>query len=604
MAQKTEVEIGVRDNATAALKGISGAFEKVKISVENNKAGFNKLDNALKDSAANMAGLQGTAGRLADALLEFTPGGIIGAGVIAGIGLLAANFISNKKAQEENEVATNKFIDALQKLESARNKLNLSATEAAFKDLETESENVTKKFDEVTKKLNDFNIKAQQTEDLYKRQAGQGGFFARFFTNVDAVEAKITQEDLQKIDTDRKAILQEQAVIMSEQVSLMARLKQLGMDAFNNEITRLNTLHELSKIGRVTNAERMEEASLIRKLTNMSRDLNVTAEVRLAALRGISFLEEERRKRQEKAAKQAEMDRKRVDEEQAALLKRLEEEGEAEIRQREESLRIQIENIQRAAEEENRVREAAAKYNDYLANQILSTNKKLTNEQIDFVKKRIEEEQAKLAFFAMRGNMEAATAAQQKITETQEKFIEQIQSTAKFDAIEIGVNVLADAFSAMGAAIASGQNALNAFGKAAKQAIGQSLQILGREQLVKGLSNLASGFAAAALGPIGGKSAKDFFKAAGFNFSAAALAGAGGAALGGTAAGGGGGAGVGGGGFSNSQLGRNNFSTQQPLTIVVQGGLLDMSNPDTQRSFIGALETVSNRRIKLSTVGT
>jgi hypothetical protein len=148
----------------------------------------------------------------------------------------------------------------------------------------------------------------------------------------------------------------------------------------------------------------------------------------------------------------------------------------------------------------------------------------------------------------------------------------------------------------MGAAIATGTGALNAFGKAAKQAIGQSLQILGREQLVKGLANLASGFAASALGPIGGKSAKDFFKAAGFNFSAAALAGAAGGALGGGASAGGG---VGGGGFSNSQLGRSNFTTQQPLTIVVQGGLLDMSNPETQRSFVSAMETVSNRRVRM-----
>jgi hypothetical protein len=28
-----------------------------------------------------------------------------------------------------------------------------------------------------------------------------------------------------------------------------------------------------------------------------------------------------------------------------------------------------------------------------------------------------------------------------------------------------------------------------------------------------------------------------------------------------------------------------------------------MSNPDTQRSFVGALETVTNRRIKVNTMG-
>jgi len=112
---------------------------------------------------------------------------------------------------------------------------------------------------------------------------------------------------------------------------------------------------------------------------------------------------------------------------------------------------------------------------------------------------------------------------------------------------------------------------------------------------------LGEGFFAAA-NPFTAASAPGYFASAAKFFAGAALAGAGSRAVSGGGAGAGG-IGANGGAFNNSQLGRNNFSTQQPLTIVIQGGLLDMSNPDTQRSFVGALETVSNRRIKLSTVG-
>ena len=41
MAQKTEVEIGVRDKASAELKGISGAFERMRVSVETISRGIN-----------------------------------------------------------------------------------------------------------------------------------------------------------------------------------------------------------------------------------------------------------------------------------------------------------------------------------------------------------------------------------------------------------------------------------------------------------------------------------------------------------------------------------------------------------------------------------
>ena len=545
MAQQVQVELIGKDRASKEIQGVANTLERMKISVETNRTGLNKLDNALKDSAANMLGLQGSAGRLADALLEFAPAGYVGGAVIAGIMAIAYAFNKQQERQKELVEANANSAIANENLRLSYIRLGSSVEDYSAAVLQS------------TINIAQSNVQ-KSTEEL-----------ANYFN---------------KLNTEAKSLAR---------TTLMALAKsrgRTGAAGITPEAIQREEQKQLQMLLRITAAERIKlETDVAQKVTDLNNAIAAKRETDAERARKLAETTAAARKKLDaETAKEAE---KLAKERYDAAVKHFDDVEKAYF----DSLKRQEENEKNAFDERNRLQQAAARYNIYLTEQAFASEKKLTDEQITLIKKRIEEEQAKLAYFALQGNADAIIAASNALAKLQEDAVKQMQQTSLFTGIELGVNALADGFNAMGAAIATGANALNAFGKAAKQAIGQSLQILGREQLVKGLANLASGFAAAALGPIGGKSSKDFFKAAGFNFAAASLAGFAGGALGGSSGGGG----VGGGAFSNSQLGQNNFSTQQPLTIVVQGGLLDMSNPETQRSFVSAMETVSNRRVRM-----
>jgi hypothetical protein len=158
-------------------------------------------------------------------------------------------------------------------------------------------------------------------------------------------------------------------------------------------------------------------------------------------------------------------------------------------------------------------------------------------------------------------------------------------------------NAAVDALSAMGEAIANGENAFTAFGRSAAASISGILKALAKQNIVEGLSALGKGFFAAS-NPLTAASAPGFFSAAGYHFAAAAAAGVGaGVAASGASGGGAGRGGVGGaGGLNDSSLGSTEMG-QGTITLNLTGGsVLDMSNIDTQRSFLKALETLTNKR--------
>jgi hypothetical protein len=172
-----------------------------------------------------------------------------------------------------------------------------------------------------------------------------------------------------------------------------------------------------------------------------------------------------------------------------------------------------------------------------------------------------------------------------------QKVKEKVEEQIKY--IEPAIYAIASGFDVMVDAIMSGKNAFDALGRGIRAAVVQELKNLSQTFIVKGIGALADGLAETAKGNI--LSAGLFYKSSAKYFAAAAAAGVGSRAVAGNASGGTGAAQA----FNNSQLGRSTFSTQQPLTIVVQGGLLDMSNPETQRSFTNALQTVTNRRVTM-----
>lgn len=152
-----------------------------------------------------------------------------------------------------------------------------------------------------------------------------------------------------------------------------------------------------------------------------------------------------------------------------------------------------------------------------------------------------------------------------------------------------------DAISAMSAALVTGENAFAAFGKSAVDSIRMILQSIARQNIVEGLSALAQAAGAAFKNPA---AVPGFLASAKLHFAAAAAAGVGAGIAGGIGArGGASGGGIGGrGGLNNSSLGQGGAGQGTVTINITGGGILDMTNADTQRSFVRALESVTNKR--------
>lgn len=600
MAQPVDVKFTGKDLLTPILNGIEGKLDQFRISIETNNKGINKLDNSLRGLGAQAAQLPGPMGRLFDSLIEFAPGGLIGAGVVAGVGGIVMALDHQKKKQEE---LAKLQTDNKKTLEDVRlSYVRLTEGVEAYNQALLQStvaiarNELTAATQELTNYFNELDAKARAAAATMVTGAGfageEGGAATRGIQQLSLEERIQAQRQRLLESTAAKRIELEGKVgkavaalnngLAAKQEDAANKEKQATTDAaaerqkqLQKDFSDFSQLFDLQQSGIALSAERQQR---LNELQNQYADVlnNINA-----PLDALNF-----------AKKAEEIVAKVITEEYEKQLKLQKEIADAEKKRLEES--------GKAAEQAAKNALTNLRDEDALLKQNFMNAAGLTNEYTDRFKQALATARAELALAQAEGVAGPILEAQKKLDDLETTAVEKMKSGLGFEAIAIGANAIADGFGAMFDAIASGENAFKAFGKAAKQAVAQSLQILGREQLVKGLSNLASGFAAAALGPIGGKSASEFFKAAGFNFAAASLAGAGAAAFGGS----GGAGGVGGGGFSNSQLGRNNFNTQQPTTIIIQGGsLLDMNDPTTQRTFISAIETVSNRRIKFSTMG-
>jgi len=545
MAQQVQVELIGKDRASKEIQGVANTLERMKVSVETNKAGLGKLDNALKDSAANMLGLQGSAGRLADALLEFAPGGIIGGIAVAGIGLLISNFITTKEEQDKATDSLMKYLETSSKLAQSLNKLQFDPTTAEIKNLKIAFEDVDFavnktefEFEKLKAKITESEALANiLSQDFYGLSNPVGMLLARF------VDVKGTVEELKKVGGELNTVLAEQA-------NLMLQLQNIGMQQLNEDVKRLSTLRDLNKVGRTTKAEQEEIVYLTEKLTNLSKNLGATAEVRLISFNAIKVIQDDINK-----ANQTALDNQR----------KLVEETK---KQRDYYEALERKVLERWAAEEEAIGKVRKEQQQYFQEQLQAELSKGVTVVTEGISK--DEEQA------------------QKLNDLAEERMRTISST---------VNSVAEGLDVMTQGLIDGQNGFLALGNGARAAARGILRAFAQEQIAKGVGALGDAFKATASGNL--LSAGLFTKAATKHFAAAALAGVGAGAIGGGA-----GAGLGAGGFSNTQLGRVNFQGQQPLTIIVQGGsLLDMSNPDTVRSFTSALETVSSRRITINRVG-
>ena len=149
---------------------------------------------------------------------------------------------------------------------------------------------------------------------------------------------------------------------------------------------------------------------------------------------------------------------------------------------------------------------------------------------------------------------------------------------------------LSDAFQAIG----GGANVFDELGKAAKRSVAQAAAVEGQLAFGRGLAEIAKAFSG---NPVSAAMAAKHFAAGAFLSSLAGALGGGGGGGGGRGGSGGRGGMGGAGGVNNSSLGRSSAAGQGTVTInITGGGILDMNNIDTQRSFIRALESVTNKR--------
>jgi hypothetical protein len=147
-----------------------------------------------------------------------------------------------------------------------------------------------------------------------------------------------------------------------------------------------------------------------------------------------------------------------------------------------------------------------------------------------------------------------------------------------------------EATAAFGQLTKGGKDAGKAFESAMIDAIGSVADGFAQLFAARAVAELAAGIATFPAGA-------HHFAAAGEFFAAAALMGAIGGAIHGAASRAGGGGG--GGGPQDVQNGRNDAAANQPpdATVVIQGGLLDMSDPRQAEALAGAIGELSGRRV-------
>lgn len=579
MAQTTELIIQGRDNASKPIDGVAGALSRMKVAVETNRGAQNKLEGALKNTAASAAGLQGNIGRLAQSLLAFGPGGLVGGAVTAGIAAIIFAFKQKKEQQEQAIASSASLATALENQRLAYIKLtegveaynkaliqsNLGAAKTA---LDTANANIVLHEQEMRQRA-ERRAAISETPAGFAGEAGGAATRGRQAITVEEALSQIRKEGKEKSKALLEASttagtalinLQQQQNAAAQAAAAASRKAEVqGEKDKAAEIIKLRTetktefdrLFELSTANGVQLSEQSSArlAELEQQYRNILNDTTANLEDRIVALKAIETVEKN----------QAD-ERKRMFDERKTEFDKLLALSNAEVQ-------LSEENKARLIELEQQYRNTLNDTNASLADRVVALQALAT----------ITSEQQKKQDAA---DKEAKNKAGEQAQEREELI----------SRMSTGLEVMA-------VALVQGENAFQAFGRAAREAIVGELRNLAKKLKVQGLESLAKGYLAAA-NPLTAAQAPALFKSAATFFAGAAAAGVGASSL--AAGGGGGGFGGRGGGFStfnNSQLGRNNFNTQQPLTVVIQGGLLDMSNPETQRSFVGALETVTNRRV-------
>jgi hypothetical protein len=629
MTVKIQAELTAKDNLSPTLSEVQKTFEKFKISVEENNRGVRKLENSFQNFGTAATGLEGNIGKVADALIEFAPGGIAGVAAIAGIAAIILYFQNLGKATDEAKKKTGelyaeylrlsgKIVEAENKVAEAANKKYSDAVDAAAK-LRKEVVDLQTAID--TKHVNpDLALTAAQAIALLTKTAQ--------LAKADA-EAETAKQEAQ----NKGVVLQKAATT-----------------EYYKRITALLALQAANKLTAAQAQELAVDEKQLRTNVNIG---TLDIYTRVEALSTLTAIETQRAGKITKAAAD---EKKRQDDIKAALkavedgyyaqIKALEDLADAgkltldefiTLIQRETELQQKVGDTNLSLEERARALNALAPL-FARTKKALDDQTKAEKDPADAAKKAEEDKKKaleetfkyydKLASVISGPVPELITAAmvqqaidriallQSTIADTrlgngmmdetvQENIAKSIGQIGKLKtALEdlpltnFGnefvkrIPEMSAAFTELFSIIGQGGDVFFALGEAIRSSIAKAAQTEAASEFAQGLKSIAQGiFGVTGPNPLAfAAGAKHFAAAAAFAAIGGSIGRSGGSA-------GGGGGGVGGSaGVNNSQLGSTQ-TAQGTVTINLTGGsILDMSNIDTQRSFIKAIETLTNKR--------
>ena len=511
MTVKIQAELTAKDNLSPKLGGVETALNKFKISVEENQRGIRKFENSLENFGVAATGLQGNLGRVADALIEFTPGGMVGLAVITGISALIFHFQDLAKAQDEAKKSADDLRLTLIGV--------MQGEEALAKTKYLESlQNVTKA--------------EQELRDLRNKAAiDDANALARAQARVGAMAQPVSTIDKKK----------EAELVKARNDALNTSL-QLGKNFSALEKARIDKDTEKAKQAEHERTQNLKKAADERNaLQNYSNDLRI--------------------KNQEEFDNFLDKSIKNAEEAQKAAAER-------------------AQNFRR----DFGIDDFTTKVGEDIAAQFAPGGTGMR--QIEEFGKNTKDllNTIPLSF------EDAFKGVTIQFVDANSKAMDLNSTLGQLAGITLVS--LQDGFAGAFEAIGQGENALNSLGKAAQRAVAKAAAAEGQLAFGRGLVEVAKAIAG---DPVAALSAIKYFAAGAFlSTLAGALGGSGGARGGG---GGGGAGGIGGTNVNSSRLGSTEGMAQGYVYINLTGGsLLDMSNIDTQRSFLKAIETLTNKR--------
>jgi hypothetical protein len=651
MANRVQIELSAKDNVSRPLNDVSGKIDLLRARIERSTVGVRKMENALGDFAKQSVGASGVTGKLADSLMNFAGGGPVVLGVAAGIGLIITLYKNLQQSAKDLEDAKRSLAVTM----AAQNG-DLAATELQLQQAIEEHDRALKKLNDNT---NGYIGTLAELDNKIIGMLGTFGTFttavaaaAKAFAitklnEIRTEEVKASQEELRV----NQQLLRQQVAELStlEQLRKVRKLTTDEQQRYNTVLRQVQHLQysansqlALSAVNAVNATKAIKEKVkagadeidiLLRGLSlnalseaSQTR-LNTLLTTETAILNSNNASQERKNKAQERinAANKVQEDLQqrllKQQNEEYDVLNRLAAAGDKStatftaLQQRLVDQEIVLSSLVPQSKEYadqleriNKTRQSLATIvptenvlENLLAASQFDVGAQLGQELLSGLESQLAESENRLRTLTpLTKDWVDEMSRIDSINDSIEKLkikldpinseLEKIKSSASFENLVDNINLASDSFQLLFESIASGGNAFANFGRGFSRMIAQMARAKAATNLAEGVENLAKAFGFISLGNVASAAAAK--SAATGHFKAAALWGA----VAGTAGGASNRGGASGGGFSQSNFGQTERDRPGDVTIIFPEGLIDLSNPTTQRQFARLLNQVAGNR--------